>query len=111
MFSAMERLHDTSTNPYGSVEHIFSLHEIDVITRKIADDEWMGLGSVISETMFETILDVGENALKERGWVDRMSLTDRIAEDVSSVVEVRYTVFLRRRFSLCMHLGNLSHII
>ena len=82
----MERLHDPSTNAF-QVEHVYSLRDIDRITQKIADDEWSALGSVIAETMLETILDVGDDALKQRGWVERMSLTNRIAEEVSSVVE------------------------
>eukprot|EP01083_Nonionella_stella_P144385 450732_1 len=47
LFSAMERLHDPSTNAYGRVEHVYSLSEIDRITQKITDDEWAALGSVI----------------------------------------------------------------
>jgi len=84
--SAMERLHDPSTNAF-QVEHVYSLRDIDRITQKITDDEWSALGSVIAETMLETILDVGDDALKQRGWVERMSLTNRIAEEVSRVVE------------------------
>eukprot|EP00579_Thalassiosira_antarctica_P019963 CAMPEP_0201954082 /NCGR_PEP_ID=MMETSP0904-20121228/2188_1 /ASSEMBLY_ACC=CAM_ASM_000553 /TAXON_ID=420261 /ORGANISM="Thalassiosira antarctica, Strain CCMP982" /LENGTH=263 /DNA_ID=CAMNT_0048498037 /DNA_START=171 /DNA_END=965 /DNA_ORIENTATION=- len=83
----MERLHDPSTNAYGPAEHVYSLHDIDVITQTIYDDEWTALGSVIAETMFETILEVGDDALGQRGWVERMSLTNRIAEEVSSAVE------------------------
>ena len=88
---AMERLHDPSANPYrnpSNIEHVYTTKDIDVVTRLVRDDEWTALGSVIAETMFETILDVGDEALKRRGWVDRMALTDRIAEDVSSSVEV-----------------------
>eukprot|EP01083_Nonionella_stella_P005700 16456_1 len=84
---AMERLHDPSANSYGRAEHIYSLRDIDAITRKISDDEWTALGSVIAEAMYETILDVGDDALKRRGWADRMSVTDRIAEEVSESVE------------------------
>lgn len=83
----MERLHDPSANAYGSIEHVYSIRDMDVITRKIADDEWTGLGSVIAESMYETMLDVGANALGHLGWVQRMSLTERIAEEVSSTVE------------------------
>jgi len=83
----MERLHDPATVSYGPAEHVYSLHDIDVITQKITDDEWTGLGTVIAETMFETILDVGDDGLRQRGWVERMSLTNRIAEEVSSAVE------------------------
>jgi len=87
----MERLHNPSTNPvFGSLEHIFSLKEIDTITQKIADDEWTALGSVMAESMLEMILEVGENALNQRGWVERMSVINRIAEEVSSAVEVRF---------------------
>eukprot|EP01083_Nonionella_stella_P070543 188791_1 len=59
MLAAMERLHDPSTNSYGRAEHIYSLRDIDAITRTIADDEWTALGSAIAEAMYETILDVG----------------------------------------------------
>jgi len=84
----MERLHNPSTNSvFGSLEHIFSLKEIDTITQKIADDEWTALGSVMAESMLEMILEVGENALNQRGWVERMSVINRIAEEVSSAVE------------------------
>ena len=85
--AAMERLHDTSTNSY-SIEHVYTHRDIDFITRRIARDEWTALGSVIAETMHETILDVGNDALKQRSWTDRITLTDRIAEEVSSAVEV-----------------------
>lgn len=83
----MERLHDPSANAYGKIEHVYSLRDMDIITRKVADDEWTGLGSVIAESIYETILDVGDDALGQRGWVERMSLTERIAEEVSSTVE------------------------
>mmetsp|Transcript_30099 Transcript_30099/g.55302 ORF Transcript_30099/g.55302 Transcript_30099/m.55302 type:complete len:322 (+) Transcript_30099:145-1110(+) len=87
--NAMERLHrDPSTlNTYGLIEHVYSLQDIDTITQHITDDEWTALGSVIAETMLEMILDVGEDGLMERGWVERTVLANRIAEDVSSVVE------------------------
>jgi len=87
--NAMERLHqDPSTvNTYGPIEHVYSLQDIDTITQHITDDEWTALGSVIAETMLEMILDVGEDGLMERGWVERTVLANRIAEDVSSVVE------------------------
>jgi hypothetical protein len=91
LYHAMERLHNPSSNGiFGTVEHIFSLHEIDTITHKIADDEWMALGSVMAESMLETILDVGDDALNQRGWVERMSVTNRIAEEIASAVEVCY---------------------
>ena len=91
----MERLHnDPSTDvhsPYGkSVEHVYTLRDIDVVTRRVADDEWTGLGSAVAESMFETILEVGDEALARRGWVERTSLTERIAEEVSSAVEVSH---------------------
>lgn len=87
VIGAMERLHDPSANAYGPVEHVYSLRDIDVITQQISDDEWTALGSAIAETMFETILDVGDKALMQRGWVEKTSLTNRIAEEVSSAVE------------------------
>jgi hypothetical protein len=87
--SAMERLHDPSTNAYGRVEHVYSNREIGTIAQKIHDDEWTALGSVIAETILETILDVGDDALSRRGWVERTTVTNRIAEEVSSAVEVR----------------------
>ncbi|KAL3763552.1 hypothetical protein ACHAW5_008095 [Stephanodiscus triporus] len=37
--------------------------------------------------MLETILDVGDDALNRRGWVERTTVTNRIAEEVSSVTE------------------------
>ena len=88
LFSAMERLHDTSTNGFGPIEHVYSLKDIDYVTRKIAEDEWMALGTAIAEAMYEMILDVGDEALHEMGFVERMSVTDKIAEDVTSAVEV-----------------------
>ena len=94
LYHAMERLHNPSSNAFGSLEHIFSLQEIDAITQKIADDEWMALGSVMAETLLETILDVGEDALNQRGWVERMSVTNRIAEEVSSAIEVCFFIHL-----------------
>ena len=84
----MERLHDPSTNAFGSVEHVYTLRDIDRVTKMISDDEWNALGSTVAESMYESILEVGDDALKQRGWVDRMSLTNRIAEEVSSAVEV-----------------------
>jgi hypothetical protein len=84
----MERLHDTSTNGFGPIEHVYSLKDIDYVTRKIAEDEWMALGTAIAEAMYEMILDVGDEALHEMGFVERMSVTDKIAEDVTSAVEV-----------------------
>ena len=33
------------------------------------------------------ILDMGDDELKQHGWVELMSLTNRIAKEVSSVVE------------------------
>ena len=94
MSSAMERLHDPSTNHYGRVEHVYSPREIGTIAQKVYDDEWTALGSVIAETMLETILDVGDDALSGRGWVEKTTVTNGIAEEVTSAVEVR----LRRLF-------------
>lgn len=88
MHSAMERLHDPSTNAFGPLEHIYSLSEIDDITHKIEDDEWTALGSAIAESMLEMILDVGSGALKRMGWVERISITNNIAEEVSKTVTV-----------------------
>lgn len=87
LFSAMERLHDPSTNSFGALEHVYSLAEIDRITHKIEDDEWMALGSVVAESLLETILDICSDALRRMGWVERMSITNKIAEDVSKTVE------------------------
>lgn len=84
----MERLHDTSTNAFGPIEHVYSLNDIDYVTRKIAEDEWMALGTAIAEAMYEMILDVGDEALHKMGFVERMSVTDKIAEDVTCTVEV-----------------------
>lgn len=98
---AMERLHDPSTNAY-SVEHVYSLRDIDVVTRKIADDEWTALGSIVAEALYEMILDVGDDALKQRGWVDRMSLTNKISEEVSGAVEVS-RAYLVRSMSFFVH--------
>ncbi|KAL3796761.1 hypothetical protein HJC23_010908 [Cyclotella cryptica] len=93
MFSAMERLHDPSTNAFGPLENVYSLIEIDEITHKIEDDEWAALGSAIAETMLEMILDVGSGALKRMGWVERMSVTNKVAEDVSqTVTKSLYTI-------------------
>ena len=90
----MERLHDTSTNAFGQIEHVYSFSDIDYVTRKIAEDEWMALGTAIAEAMYEMILDVGDEALHEMGFVERMSVTDKIAEDVTSAVEVSEFSFM-----------------
>jgi hypothetical protein len=86
--SAMERLHDPSTNAYGCVEHVYSPCEVSVITQKISNNEWTAIRSIIAETMLETILDVGDDALKKRGWVERTTVTNRIAKEVTSTVDV-----------------------
>lgn len=86
LLGAMERLHDPAARG-PAAERVYSLRDIDRITREIAEDEWTALGSAIAESMYETILDVGDGALRRRGWVDRMSLTNGIAEDVASAVE------------------------
>ena len=85
LYSAMECLHHPS-KPYP-VEHVYSLKEIEQITNKIANDEWAALGSVIAEQMLEMILDVGDEALAQRPGVDRMMITDKIAEEISNDVE------------------------
>lgn len=107
LFSAMERLHDKSTNAFGRIEHVYSLNDIDDITRKIAEDEWMaGLGTAIAEAMYEMILDVSDEAMHEMGFVERMSVTNKIADDVTSAVEVssQYNVIIM----LSTHSGVLS---
>ena len=38
--------------------------------------------------MLKTILDNEDNVLKKRGWIERTTVTNRIAEEVSSAVEV-----------------------
>jgi hypothetical protein len=92
----MERLHDPSTNAYGRIEHVYSLREIGIITDKIRNDEWSALGSIIAENLLETILDVGDVALNRRGWVERTSITNAIAEGISSAVEVSLVFHLSR---------------
>jgi hypothetical protein len=84
----MERLHDPSTNAYGNIERVYSPREIGIVTEKIRDDEWSALGSVIAENMLETVLDVGGGGLNRRGWVERTSITNAIAEGIASAVEV-----------------------
>ena len=106
LFSAMERLHDTSTNAFGPIEHVYSLSDIDYISRKIAEDEWMALGTAIAEAMYEMILDVGDEALHEMGFVERMSVTDKIAEDVTSAVEVSEVCMLCTRHAVQCHINS-----
>lgn len=96
--NAMERLHDSSNNPYGRLEHIYSLDDIDEITRRVADDEWMALGSAIAEAMLETIVDISGEVLKEMGRDERMKVEERIAEDVSITVEVSYKLIVSSLF-------------
>eukprot|EP01083_Nonionella_stella_P246562 855851_1 len=79
VFSAMECLHHPATA--YPIEHVYSLQEIAQITNKIANDEWTALGSVIAEQMLEMILDIGNEALAQRPGVDRMRITDKIAEE------------------------------
>ena len=43
---------------------------------------WAALGSVVAETKLGTILDVDKNTLGQQGWLEVMSLTDRITEEV-----------------------------
>ena len=81
----MECLHHSTTK--YPVEHVYSLQEIDQITQKIAADEWAALGSIIAEQMLEMILDIGNEALSQRTGVDRMMITDNIAEEISNDVE------------------------
>ena len=82
----MERLHDPSTNAYSHVEHLYSPREVGEITEKISDNEWTALGSVISETMLKTTLNVRDGTLRRRGWVERTTVTNRITNEVSSAV-------------------------
>lgn len=110
LFSAMERLHDKSTNAFGRIEHVYSLNDIDNITRKIAEDEWMaGLGTAIAEAMYEMILDVSNEAMHEMGFVERMSVTNKIADDVTSAVEVssQYNVIICYSFWQCSFTNNI----
>lgn len=95
LHNAMERLHDSTTNSFGPLEHVYSLAEIDSITRKIQDDEWMALGSAVAESLLETILDVCSDALKRMGWVERMNMTNKVADDVSKTVKVSRCNVLR----------------
>ena len=113
LFSAMERLHDKSTNAFGRIEHVYSLNDIDDITRKIAEDEWMaGLGTAIAEAMYEMILDVSDEAMHEMGFVERMSVTNKIADDVTSAVEVssQYNVIMRSTHSGSVRSLTISHL-
>lgn len=88
VYNAMERLHDPSTNAFGALEHVYSIAEIDGITHKIEDDEWMALGSAIAESMLETILDICSGVLKKMGWVEKMNVVNKVAQDISKTVEV-----------------------
>ena len=85
--SAMERLHDLFTNVYGHVEHVYSPCKVGVITQKISNDNLTAIGSVIANTMLTKILDVGDGVLKKRGWVERTTVTNRIAKEVSNAME------------------------
>jgi hypothetical protein len=87
IYNAMERLHDPSTNAFGPLEHVYSMAEIDGITHKIEDDEWMALGSAIAESTLETILDVCSGVLKKMGWVEKMNVVNKVAQDISKTVE------------------------
>ncbi|KAL7464167.1 hypothetical protein ACHAXS_004501 [Conticribra weissflogii] len=83
----MERLHDPSANAYGPLEHVYCLDDINEITQKIADDEWIALGSAIAEAMLETLFDIGADALKALGKVDRAKSEERMAKGISIAVE------------------------
>ena len=106
----MECLHHPTTAAKAyPVEHVYSLQEIDQITNKIAADEWAALGSVIAEQMLEMILDIGKEALCQRPGVDRMRITDKIAEEISNDVEktlykIRLTESSRNAFDQGHHL-------
>eukprot|EP00569_Conticribra_weissflogii_P000690 CAMPEP_0171357386 /NCGR_PEP_ID=MMETSP0878-20121228/46213_1 /TAXON_ID=67004 /ORGANISM="Thalassiosira weissflogii, Strain CCMP1336" /LENGTH=263 /DNA_ID=CAMNT_0011863429 /DNA_START=222 /DNA_END=1013 /DNA_ORIENTATION=- len=83
----MERLHDPSANTYDPLEHVYCLDDINEITKKVADDEWIALGSAIAEAMLETILDIGTDALKAMGREERATSQERMAKDISNAVE------------------------
>ena len=46
-------------------------------------------GSVIADCLLETILDIGDAVLQRMSFVDEVTLTNRIADEVSNAVEVR----------------------
>ena len=48
-------------------------------------------GSVIADCLLETILDIGDAVLQRMSFVDEVTLTNRIADEVSNAVEVRET--------------------
>ncbi len=97
--NAMERLHDPSANAYGPLEHVYCLDDINEITQKIADDEWIALGSAIAEAMLETLFEIGANALKAMGKVDRAKSEERMAKGISIAVEVRvFDFFIKLLF-------------
>ena len=98
----MEHLHDASPNRFGPVEHVYSLKDIDLITRKLADDEWAALGTQIAEAIYEMILNLSEEALHEMSFSERAVMTNKVAENVASDVEVStsYLILLLFRFQI-----------
>jgi len=86
---AIERLHAPRDGAAGAAGRVYSLADIDRVTRTVADDEWAGLGSVIADCMLETVLDIGDAVLQKMSFVDEITLTNRIAAEVSNAVEVR----------------------
>ena len=46
-------------------------------------------GSVIADCMLEVVLDIGDAVLQKMSFVDEVTLTNRIADEVSNAVEVR----------------------
>ncbi len=67
------------------------------------------LGTAIAEAMYEMILDVGDEALHEMGFVERMSVTDKIAEDVTSAVEVSEVCMLCTRHAVQCPINSYSY--
>lgn len=84
---AIERLHAPRDGAAGAAGRVYSLADIDRVTRTVADDEWAGLGSVIADCMLETVLDIGDAVLQKMSFVDEITLTNRIAAEVSNAVE------------------------
>lgn len=107
VFSAMEHLHDSSANRFGPVEHVYSLKDIDLVTRKIADDEWSALATQIAEDIYEMILDVSEEALHEMSFSERAVMTNEVAENVASGVEVSIIKLALCHFQI-IHLNKRS---
>ena len=54
----------------------------------------MALGSAIADSLIGTILDICSDALKKMGWVERASVTAKVAEDVSKSIKVSYCTIM-----------------